>query len=101
MPILDVARPHKHGSGNTTFQLQPAIVIDEVAYRLLRWVVLFAKAKTEKHPTLLEKAACIAGAACSGKINLSEESQRDGWHTAEDESGYCYAHFQESDARTI
>lgn len=96
MSIVDVARPHEHRPEHTTYRI--SVVIDEIAYRLLRWSVLFVNAQLERHPILIERAA--ADMTSFGKINLSEKQRQDGWHTAHDEGEYYYAYFQDSTANS-
>jgi len=94
MSLLDVAPVRECDTRDEPYRL--SIVIDEMAYRLLRWVVLLVHAQIEKHPIIFEKT--VAHLSFSGKINLSENQRKEGWRSAKDEAGYWYAFFETGDA---
>jgi hypothetical protein len=96
MSVIDIPQLSELGSRPSTFQLRVSTVVDEMAYRLLRWFVLFMGAKIDTYSILIERSG--AGMLCSGEIKLSGRQERDGWHITDDEAGYCYAYFREADA---
>jgi hypothetical protein len=74
-------------------------VIDQVAYWLLRCVVLFLDANREKHPSRIDKWLHVAaGVSYCGKICLSDQQRKGGWRTGRDDAGYEYAYCQEDEA---
>ena len=91
------AQPGEYRNRDKPYRL--SIEIDKIAYRILRWGAVFLHAQIEKHPILIEKAA--AHISWSGEINLSEKQRKEGWRSAKDEAGYCYAYFEASDTNIL